>query len=322
MINGPKPNGTARPGFIGGVGRANLDLIYSGMPRMPGEGEELYASGFAVRLGGGPCGTLTNLSRLKIPTRLVTYLGKDMFSRFAAEEFEKNGMEPVNLYHGEGIPLNISTAVLTPGERTFISYTDGIRMTEQMREDIYHVLHGAALLPIYGGEYELMDGVQQLHQEGTVLVLDMGWDDEMSLDKYRGLIEIADYFTPNTSEALKLTGEGTPERAALRLRDYFERVIVKLDRDGCLIVEEDGRPRIIPSIDIFQHVDSTGAGDAFLAGFLYGLYHGHSFRESVLYGNLTGGKCVTALGCLEAYLTEEELLTLGEKYRSYLEDQA
>ncbi len=44
-------------------------------------------------------------------------------------------------------------------------------------------------------------------------------------------------------------------------------------------------------------MDTTGAGDAFLAGFCYGLYHGKS-AESILYGNLTGATSVTQVGCL------------------------
>lgn len=41
---------------------------------------------------------------------------------------------------------------------------------------------------------------------------------------------------------------------------------------------------------------------------MYGLYHDYSFEQSVLFGNITGGTCVTAVGCLSARLTESELL--------------
>ena len=152
---------------------------------------------------------------------------------------------------------------------------------------------------------------------GAVLVFDTGWLDDLSIENYREYIELADYYTPNQKEALKITGADTPARAAEILSDYFENVIVKLDKDGCLI-RENGREHVIPNIPEFAHQDSTGAGDAFLAGLLYGLYHDSSFRESVLFGNITGGKCVTAVGCLTAYCTEPELLTLAKKYRGFL----
>ena len=162
-----------------------------------------------------------------------------------------------------------------------------------------------------------IETARRLKQEGAVLVFDTGWLDDLSIENYREYIELADYYTPNQKEALKITGADTPARAAEILSDYFENVIVKLDKDGCLI-RENGREHVIPNIPEFAHQDSTGAGDAFLAGLLYGLYHDYSFRESVLFGNITGGKCVTAVGCLTAYCTEPELLTLAEKYRGFL----
>ena len=69
------------------------------------------------------------------------------------------------------------------------------------------------------------------------------------------------------------------------------------------------------SVDEFVRVDSTGAGDAFFAGFLYGIMKDEPIEKCALYGNLTGGKCVTAVGCTTAYLTEEELLKMAEKYK-------
>ena len=71
----------------------------------------------------------------------------------------------------------------------------------------------------------------------------------------------------------------------------------------------------VKSIDEFVRVDSTGAGDAFFAGFAYGLMKDEPVEKCVLYGNITGGKCVTAVGCTTAYFNEEELLMMAEKYK-------
>ena len=61
-----------------------------------------------------------------------------------------------------------------------------------------------------------------------------------------------------------ITGRDTPEEALRVLAEYFEHPLVKLDKDGCLILE-DGRPRLLRNIPEFTCKDSTGAGDAFLA---------------------------------------------------------
>ena len=62
-------------------------------------------------------------------------------------------------------------------------------------------------------------------------------------------------------------------------------------------------------------IDATGAGDAFFAGFMYGIMKDEPIEKCALYGNITGGKCVTAVGCTTAYFTEDELLAMAEKYK-------
>lgn len=297
--------------FVAGAGSINIDLLFEGLPRIPNEGEELYSRGFSLQMGGGVSATLLNLAGLGVPVRIQTGLGNDMFSDFARRTFASFGVEPYNLADGTtGIPLNISAALLTPSDRTFVSYTDGLPMDDAR---IYENSRGAKIVQMGVGSLE---AYRRLKADGAILVFDTGWDDAMSLETYREYLELADYYTPNQKEALKITGTDQPADAARVLTQFFDKVIVKLDKDGCLILE-DGQERIIPNIPVV-HRDSTGAGDAFLAGFLYGLYHDYSFAQNVLFGNITGGTCVTAVGCLTARLTEDELLDLAEHYQPLL----
>ena len=297
--------------FVAGAGSINIDLLFEGLPLIPNEGEELYSRGFSLQMGGGVSATLLNLAGLGVPVRIQTGLGNDMFSDFARRTFASFGVEPYNLADGTtGIPLNISAALLTPSDRTFVSYTDGLPMDDAR---IYENSRGAKIVQMGVGSLE---AYRRLKADGAILVFDTGWDDAMSLETYREYLELADYYTPNQKEALKITGTDQPADAARVLTQFFDKVIVKLDKDGCLILE-DGQERIIPNIPVV-HRDSTGAGDAFLAGFLYGLYHDYSFAQSVLFGNITGGTCVTAVGCLTARLTEDELLDLAEHYQPLL----
>lgn len=297
--------------FVSGAGNINIDLIFSGLPRIPEEGRELYAQGFSLQMGGGMPAVLINLARLGVPVRIQTEWGEDLFSRFAMDAFQESGVTPCNLRpSAEGIPLNISAAMLTPHDRTFVSYTDALAVTDDMRQRLYQASRGAAICTM---DPRFPEVYAQLRREGTLLVLDTGWDDALSMETYRPLLELADYYTPNQKEAMKITGTASPEAAAQALAEFFPKVVVKLDSAGCLI-QENGSRSIIPVIPEYVHQDSTGAGDAFLAGFLYGLYHHRTLKECALYGNITGGKCVTAIGCLTAYCTEAELLEKAERY--------
>jgi sugar/nucleoside kinase (ribokinase family) len=288
--------------------------MFSGLPHIPGEGQELFARHFSIHLGGGVVGTMLNLGRLGIKTRVGTWLGDDMFSRFVRDETAQSGLEIENIYvpgaGKTGIPLNVSTAVITSRDRTFISYTDQGEPDPGEAERLYRLCSGAKIVEMQLGNFELY---RTLKAEGSTLVFDVGWEEDMPFEKYRAHLELADYWTANRKEALKISGCKTVSEAARYLHEFFKTVLIKLDAEGCLVY--DGEEHLIPAIPEFVHVDSTGAGDAFLAGFIYGLYHDKTVKEAVLLGNITGGKCVSARGATTAYLTGEELLALFSAYR-------
>lgn len=298
--------------FCAGAGATNVDLLYKGFPRLPKLGEELYCDEFSLQLGGGMPATLINLGRLGVSARIATELGKDMFSEFAKSKFRENGVEPVNLYDGEKIPLNITSAIILPADRTFFTYGKGsIDPSDAAKEAFYQMATGAKVVLMHPGGF--LPVYRRLKAEGTKLVLDTGWDDELSFSKYGAYLELADYYTPNRKEAMQITGASSPEAAAEQLRAYFDRVVVKVDKDGCIGID-GGEKFFVPSVDEFQNEDSTGAGDAFLAGFVYGLMHDCPLRQCIAYGNITGGKAVTAVGALSAYVTEAELQAYYGKY--------
>lgn len=300
--------------FVTGAGATNIDLLYQGFDRLAGVGEELYCKDFSLQLGGGVPATLINLGRLGIEAKIATELGDDIFSCFAKERYEQNNVSPINLYSGDGIPVNITSAIILERDRTFYTYGKGtIDPDETAKEMFYETAKGAKVCIMQPGGFT--DVYERLKAEGTVLVLDTGWDDELSFKKYGALLELADYYTPNRKEAMKITGEATPEKAAYALRKYFDKVVVKVDADGCIGIDGDDL-FFVRSIDEFKNVDSTGAGDAFLSGFIYGIFYGKTLRECIELGNITGGKAVTAAGALSAYVTEPELLSYRDKYYS------
>ena len=299
--------------FIAGAGTTNVDLLYQGFERLADVGEELYAKNFSLQLGGGLPATLVNLGRLGIETKIITELGEDMFSGFAEEQFFKNGVQPININKTEGIPVNITSAIILPQDRTFYSFGRGnITPDDTQKELFYQHAKGSKITMMQMGGF--LEVYKKLHDEGTVLVLDSGWDDTMSLEAYSDYLEIADYYTPNRKEAIKLAGESTPEKAAYKLKEYFDRVVVKIDKQGCIGIDDE--LFVVGSIEEFKCIDSTGAGDAFLAGFMYGLFYDYCLKDCILLGNITGGKSVTQVGALSGYLNESQLIEYYKKYKS------
>lgn len=297
--------------FIAGAGATNVDLLYQGFDRLAGIGEELYCKDFSLQLGGGLPATLINLGRLGIETKIATELGTDIFSDFAKKKFIENGVEPTNLYTGDQIPLNITSAIILPKDRTFYTYGKGtIDPDDKALETFYNIAKGSKICMMQMGGF--LPVYKKLKEEGTILVLDTGWDDEMSFDKYDEYLTVADYYTPNRKEALRITGTDNEKDAAYALKKYFDKVVVKVDADGCIGIDGD-EYFFCPSIEEFKNVDSTGAGDAFLAGFMYGLFYDYPLKDCIEYGNITGGKAVTAVGALSGYVNEKELLEYKSK---------
>lgn len=298
--------------WVTGFGKTNVDLLYSGMPRVPQEGEEIYAEGFSMQLGGGIPATLINLGRLGVPCRIQTLLGRDQFSLFALQQFEQAGVAPHNLYRGDGMPVNLTSAVITPRDRAFISYTDSVPITAEMQREALKLSEGAGIVLI---QEEMLPIYPRLKAEGALLVYDTGWREDMSLNTMEEVLRLAAWYTPNHLEAMKITGTASPADAARALAPFLDTVVIKLGAEGCLLYS-GGKETLVPPLAGVKAVDSTGAGDAFLAGFTYGLYHGADPETCVIYGNITGGTCVKAVGCLASYVNEAQLLELARGFRA------
>ena len=188
--------------FVAAFGKLNVDLLYSGMLRIPNEGEEIYSKDFKVCLGGGLPATMINCSRLGVPAKIGTFLGDDMFSNFAKGELDKSGTK-YELFESKNFPLNVTSAIITEKDRTFVSYGGTETYSDEMLEKIYNSLKGAKVVAM---QEKLIPVYKQLKREGTILVLDMGYSDDMSFEIHKDLIQIAVYYTPNIDETEKLTG--------------------------------------------------------------------------------------------------------------------
>ena len=113
---------------------------------------------------------------------------------------------------------------------------------------------------------------------------------------------------PNSIELEQLTGEKDPKKgAAFLLKKGVKIVAVKMGADGCYVTDGKEEHHIKPFK--VQVVDTTGAGDAFCAGFLYGLLNNKTLEQSGKLGNYVGSQSVTKMGA-RAGLPYKKDLTL------------
>ena len=99
----------------------------------------------------------------------------------------------------------------------------------------------------------------------------------------------------NEDEARAFTGLDDRSEATAALADRVPRVCVTLGAEGTLIIDGDGAPQIVEGFDA-QAIDTTGAGDTFAGGVLYGLTHGLTLPQSAVLGNYGAAIVVSSFG--------------------------
>jgi sugar/nucleoside kinase (ribokinase family) len=156
--------------------------------------------------------------------------------------------------------------------------------------------------------------LERAHEHGSTTIFDTGWDPEdwtgEAVREVRGLLPLVDIFLPNEPEAVGLTGESDPVRAAEQLAHVSRGwVAVKRGSEGVVAHGPEGAnlavaaPRVTP-------LDTTGAGDSLAAGLLARLADGADMSDALEMG-VRVASTVVQRESRDRYPRREELLTLS-----------
>lgn len=276
------------------------------------ESMELHTGGCAVNTGSA-------LAKLGIPTAVLGKVGDDGFGNFIVDTLRQRNIDTRGIKKDSETHTS-STMVMvdSSGERTFIHY---IGANARVRpEDIdWNVVAGAELLHI--GGFFLMPGfdgegtkavLRRAEELGITTSLDTAWDATGTwMRLLEPCLEYVDIFLPSYDEAVMLSGEKNPEAIAdAFLRRGVQVVGLKMGERGCFI-KSGGGAWHIPAFSV-RAVDATGAGDAFVAGFLAGYLHGWNWEKVGRFANAVGASCVTAMGASAGIKSFSETLAMVE----------
>jgi sugar/nucleoside kinase (ribokinase family) len=284
------------------VGESFEDLIFAGLPRLPRLGEELRTKSFVRTYGGGATITAVAAARLGVSTRIVSGLSDGAMARLRAE-----GVQITNLRKRDE-PHAITAALSTSKDRAFATF-DGvnaelgprfIRALGTVQARIVHCALCPRDIP------PLARALRALRQRGVKVSLDFGYDLHLARDPLlKTLITEADYLLINEDEAKLYSKRRTLAQAESFWKEHARHTVIKLGSKGSRwgspkgIVEE-AAPKA-------RAVDTTGAGDAFNAGFLAGLLSGLKPRRALRLGNAVGARSTRAMGGLDGLPRIEEL---------------
>jgi sugar/nucleoside kinase (ribokinase family) len=275
------------------TGRYFCDLVFTCLPEFPRLGHEVYSREFHL-VPGGVFTPAVTLTRLGLRTVWPCEFGSDPFSQFVKGESLKAGVDDTFFTQSDQPSLRITVAFSFGGERAFLSYIDPLPeipfadIIRRSRPKWVYITH------LMMGE-EQKNIVQAAREVGARVYMDCQAH-HTSLDDLATQDAIArvDVFSPNREEALKLTGETSVQAALVKLSELVSTVIIKDGAEGCLCSSESKVVRE-PGIDV-KVVDTTGAGDNFNCGFIYGQIKGSSLEESLRIGNICGGLSVSVVG--------------------------
>jgi ribokinase len=282
-------------------GQMNLDIIFKGFSHLPEAGEEVFARSFDIQLGGGPMLYSIVLNHLGCKTKLGTFLSDNEPSRICTSLMERMGYNNYeNFNKDEENPVVVTSVFSLVQDRSFVAYNNFINESILSEREVYEFLKDARVISAPIGH---LGALKRLHGEGRKVVFDVGWSDLLNVENLKNTLQYVDIFAPNDKEAMKMTGKETPEDALLVLKNYTEAPIVTTGQQGCIYY--DHGVKSIPASPNISCVDTTGAGDNFVTGIIYGLLQGHSLRNCIKLGNIFAGYSTTKMGCYGAMITKD-----------------
>lgn len=248
--------------------------------------------------GGSASNTINGIAKLGIQGAFLGKIGKDEVGNFFKNDSLKNGVKP-DLLHSETPSGRCTVLVSSDGERTLCTYlgaacelsADEIEL--KFFED-YSIFHVEGYLV---QNHELISTAVKLAKSAGLLIsIDLASYNvvESNLDFLTDLIaNYVDIVFANEEEARAFT-EKEPYEAVIAISDLCEIAIVKTGKDGSYIKKGEEIVNVKPRIS--DCIDTTGAGDLYASGFLYGLASGLSLDACGKIGSIVAGNVVEVIG--------------------------
>ncbi|HZS49644.1 MAG TPA: PfkB family carbohydrate kinase [Bryobacterales bacterium] len=291
------------------IGEFYSDFIFYGLDRVPELGEEVKTEHFLRSPGGGAPITALTARRLGLRVGLVTVVGSQT-ARADLAPLKEAGVETAYSLIHPSRPTGITVSVSTITDRFFLTCTGANRDLERLLPaDLFSYCARArhvhlALLPRNFARWTAL--CRRLAACKITTSWDHGWNPDIAAKRgARALLRAVTIFLANRTEGEHWTGQRRPEAALEALARYAALPVLKLGACGAAAWERNpsdkghpgGRMILAPAERIrgaANGVETTGAGDAFNAGFLAAFIGGARLKECLLRGNQAAAQRVAA----------------------------
>jgi len=294
------------------VGELNVDLILTG-DVTPGFGQaEKLVDDATLTLGSSSAIFACGAARLGLRVAFIGKVGDDDFGRVVRRSLAERGIDMSGVVVDPTIKTGLSVILSRPDDRAILTHLGSIATLHYEEIDQSLLLRARHL---HLGSFFLLDSLRpnitrlfaEARRQGLTTSLDTNYDPQESWNG--GLWEAltrTDVFMPNQAELHAVSGEAELEPALERVAKRGPLVALKLGPNGGIARQGDATVQAssIP-VDV---IDTTGAGDSFDAGFIYGYLAGWNLEKSLQLGCVCGALSTRAVGGITAQATLDEAL--------------
>lgn len=298
-------------------GDINVDLVIPGVEHLPLPGQEDVVETMNTYVGGGAAIFTLGIGKLGLNPVFQGTIGDDCYGKFILDEFRDKNVDTTLLGISSTNKTGISISFTNEADRSFLTYRGTNDEIDLSKVDVEKVKEARHIhLTSYMGRKnheQYLELLKEIKASRTTTVsFDVGWDD--AGEWYQGIYELYPYIDilfMNETEAIHYSRKKEVIDAIKDFGKTCKLVVAKLGKKGSIAVK-DGHIYEAASYSV-EAIDTTGAGDSFNAGFVYGFLKGKSIEEALKYGNACGGLSVTALGGNTGFPQEDELIKFMAK---------
>jgi sugar/nucleoside kinase (ribokinase family) len=273
-----------------GIGNLNYDIIML-LDRFPEFHEKVNAKGAYFGLGGAAANTITWLAHFGLKTGYLGAVGRDEIGEAHLSYFKKIGVDTSGIQTVDA-PSGVAVAMVHGDDKRIVKYPGA----NLLKKPDFEYLSRARHVHMSSNPLELIEKVVDFaSRKGITVSLDIG---EAPLSKE--VEEKVDYLMMNEDEYRRKYG--SLDLSLSRARN----LVVTLNGGGAMVRDEKGNVSEIRGLSA-EVVDSTGAGDSFDAGVIYGVLNGWSLEDSARLGMLLAYLTVQKVGARSAVVPIEEV---------------
>jgi len=289
------------------LGSINIDFV-SFVSRYPQPGETLVCNDFGIFQGGKGANQAIALAKLNVPTIMLGKVGKDVLSDFALSSLKESGVDTAGISKSQKSSTgSASIWVNAQGQNSIVIYPGANGEVDEnfiIRNEKFFDDASWLLTQFEVPLESILSALKLAKKHGLKTVMDPAPVREVSNNH---IWELVDYLLPNEIELRKLTHTENILKAIHILKSRgVKEVIVKLGKQGA-VYEGKGKLVAFPATPVEQRIDTTGAGDCFIAGFLYGMIQWGDIPRAIKIGNLTASYSIQKKGAAISFPNKSEI---------------